>query len=112
MEKIYNNDENITIEDYVNEVQGNEKVKTIYEEGNMNPRYDFKDKCKRVRTDGSKKGFIGLDCNQCESVYVNKTGLNTHMKSVHEGVKYECNQCNYKATTKGSHKCHTQTVHK
>ena len=37
--------------------------------------------------------------------------LSTHIKSIHEGVKFPCNQCDYKATQKGNLMTHIKSRH-
>ena len=37
--------------------------------------------------------------------------LRTHVKSIHEGVKYPCDQCVYKATSKGDLRTHVKSIH-
>ena len=43
-----------------------------------------------------------------------KRNLQLHVKSVHDGVKYNCERCDYKATTKSSlcmYIVHVQSIH-
>ena len=37
--------------------------------------------------------------------------LLTHIKSIHEGIKYPCDQCDFKATHKGTLKSHMKSIH-
>ena len=39
-------------------------------------------------------------CFQCNFKATQKSNLNVHRRSVHEGIKYPCDQCEYKATLK------------
>ena len=41
-----------------------------------------------------------------------KEDLLSHIKSIHEGVKFPCEQCDYKATQKGHLMKHMKSVHK
>ena len=41
-------------------------------------------------------------CKECGKQMMNKSNLNTHVRSVHDGIKYPCGQCQYEATSKGS----------
>ena len=56
----------------------------------------------------SKEGF---HCEQCESVFTQKTHLITHIQSIHEGVKYTCNQCHYQATQQSHLTTHIKSIH-
>ena len=42
---------------------------------------------------------------------MNQSSLNTHIRSIHEGIKYPCRQCQYEATTKGDLAQHRRVVH-
>ena len=37
--------------------------------------------------------------------------ITTHIKAVHEGLKYLCNDCEYKATARSSFLQHIKAVH-
>ena len=37
--------------------------------------------------------------------------ITTHIKAVHEGLKYLCNDCEYKAATRSSFLQHIKAVH-
>ena len=41
-------------------------------------------------------------CLHCGSTFSQKGNLQTHMKSVHKGQKIPCPHCEYKATQKGA----------
>ena len=47
----------------------------------------------------------------CEYNATPKYKLRVHVKSVHEGVKYDCDVCDYKATTKSYLQLHVKSVH-
>ena len=47
----------------------------------------------------------------CGSVFSQQGGLNQHVKSIHEGTKYDCDQCDYKGTQPSSIKIHKQVKH-
>ena len=49
--------------------------------------------------------------DQCDYKATQKGHLLTHIKSIHEGVKFPCAQCDYKATTKGSLFRHMKSRH-
>jgi len=50
-------------------------------------------------------------CEQCEKQFTHRGGLNLHIRSVHEGVRYQCEICDHKSTTKGDLKVHVQSIH-
>ena len=50
-------------------------------------------------------------CTQCRSIFSQKAGLQTHIKSVHEGQKFTCHQCEFKASQKGHLQRHINLVH-
>ena len=55
--------------------------------------------CLRTRPESSRidpAGGLGLRLGK-----ITKRCLLTHIKSIHEGVKYSCAQCDYKATQNG-----------
>ena len=59
-----------------------------------------------------KEKIVGpVQCKMCGSVFSQLGGLNQHVKSVHEGKKYNCDQCDYKATQPSSIKIHKQVKH-
>ena len=51
-------------------------------------------------------------CDQCEYKTKDRSNLNKHIKSVHEGKKEPCNECAYSATSKGNLKKHIAVKHK
>ena len=59
----------------------------------------------------SKHEGVKYECNQCEYKFTQQSSLNTHIKSIHEGVKYACNQCEFKAAQKGYLNTHIRLKH-
>ena len=59
---------------------------------------------KRTRTDVA-------NCDQCDKQFTMQGHLNSHIKSVHESVKYACNECDYQFSTQGNLKKHIQSKH-
>ena len=59
----------------------------------------------------SVHGGVKYDCNQCDYQFSTQGSLNTHIQSKHEGVKYPCNQCDYQATQQGNLKGHIKRKH-
>ena len=52
-----------------------------------------------------------FECLKCQKTYFDRSTLNRHNRSVHEGVKYACNQCDYQATTQTNLTRHIQSKH-
>ena len=52
-----------------------------------------------------------FQCPHCEYKATWKRSVQIHIKSVHEGQKFPCPQCEYKATQKGHLKTHIKSVH-
>ena len=50
-------------------------------------------------------------CKECGKMFSSKGTMMVHYRSKHEGIKYPCNQCDYQATTQGSLKRHTKSIH-
>merc|ERR1712129_587593 len=50
-------------------------------------------------------------CLKCDSRYMNKTSLQQHVRTTHEGVKFACDNCDYKATQKQNLKKHKESMH-
>ena len=61
-------------------------------------------------SDGEVKDTGSFRCQECESSFKYKRGLQSHFKA-HQGVKYACKECNYKATRSDSLKAHTESQH-
>ena len=51
------------------------------------------------------------NCEECGRKMMNRSSLNTHIRSIHEGIKYPCGQCQYQATSKGNLAEHINVVH-
>merc|ERR1719186_294844 len=50
-------------------------------------------------------------CMKCDESFSGRSGLYSHNKAIHEGVKHSCNKCNYSATLKTDLKRHMMSVH-
>ena len=50
-------------------------------------------------------------CSHCEYKAVKMQNLQTHIKSVHEGLKFQCPHCEHNATGKGHLQTHIKSVH-
>lgn len=50
-------------------------------------------------------------CLKCDCKYMNKTTLQQHVRTNHEGVKFACDNCDYQATQKANLKKHKQSMH-
>ena len=50
-------------------------------------------------------------CLQCEYKTTRKSSLQTHIKSIHEGQKFQCPHCEHQATRKGHLMTHIKSVH-
>ena len=54
---------------------------------------------------------VKFPCEQCDYKATWKVNLLTHIKSIHEGVKFPCEQCDYKATQKRNLLRHIKSTH-
>ena len=73
------------------------------------PTHEEKDNFNKIII---KEKIVGpVQCKMCGSVFSQLGGLNQHVKSVHEGKKYDCDQCEYRATQPSSIKIHKQVKH-
>ena len=50
-------------------------------------------------------------CDQCDKMFTTDRGLFYHMKSYHEGVRYNCSKCEYQGTTKPNLNAHIRSKH-
>ena len=50
-------------------------------------------------------------CDQCDKVFATDRGLSFHVKSIHEGVRYNCSKCEYQGTTKPNLYAHIRSKH-
>ena len=50
-------------------------------------------------------------CGSCEYKVTNPGSLHNHVKSIHEQVKYACESCEYKATRPDSLRQHIKSIH-
>ena len=68
---------------------------------------NFNSKIKDIQV----KKHAKLSCFECKLIYLTKTGLGTHMQSVHKNIRYDCNNCDYRANQKSNLNIHMQSVH-
>ena len=54
---------------------------------------------------------VKYECNQCDHLFKTKDALKTHFQSKHEGVNYACDKCDYQASEKNALKDHIQSKH-
>ena len=52
-----------------------------------------------------------FSCNQCASQFASKSGLRTHIKSIHEGTRYECKLCDEQYNIRSSLRRHVLSKH-
>ena len=78
----------------------------------LTARDDMENKSEIVITNSLQRRILGLRCNECNAIYKSKSGLYSHIKTAHEGVKYDCNQCDYRATHQSNLTKHIRLVHK
>ena len=57
------------------------------------------------------KTDLPYPCDQCNKRYYDKSTLNKHRRSIHEGKKYPCDKCPYKATQQAHLKSHISLKH-
>ena len=50
-------------------------------------------------------------CNQCDSKFSKQSNLTTHIKLLHEGIRYECIQCDYVFTNRSNLRNHIRSRH-
>ena len=53
----------------------------------------------------------GHTCPTTGKRYSTKNGVETHIISPHENIKFDCNICNKTFTTKGALRYHQETIH-
>lgn len=54
---------------------------------------------------------LKFQCPQCEHKATRERNLHMHIKSVHEGLKFQCPHCDHKATQNSSLKEHIKSIH-
>ena len=60
----------------------------------------------------SQKNDAGqFHCHRCTKNYTDKSNLNRHIKSTHEGTKFPCTKCEYEGNQRSHLMRHIQTVH-
>ena len=57
-----------------------------------------------------KKGYV-KQCDQCHKTFYDKSTLNKHRQSVHEGVRYVCDKCDYQASSQSYLADHIKSKH-
>ena len=57
------------------------------------------------------KIFDENPCQHCDYQATQSSSLQTHMKSMHEGIKYPCHQCDYQATQSSHLQRHIESRH-
>ena len=102
MEAIENND---------SEVQSNDDVENNSVQRYVTSRDLVVEKDKKLITDSLEQVHIISVCNNCHSVYLNRTSLSYHIRSVHKGVRYNCNKCDSKFTQQSNLTIHMKSVH-
>ena len=55
----------------------------------------------KLKANSTEKGKR-YNCKECGRKMMNRSSLNTHIRSIHEGIKYPCGQCQHEATSKGA----------
>ena len=72
---------------------------------------------KKEETEEEAKSMVLLTrekhypCEKCEKQFYQRSHLNDHNSSVHDGVRYPCDQCDYNATAKSSLTKHVRSIH-
>ena len=52
-----------------------------------------------------------FNCDKCDKRFSQKSGLNRHIKSVHENVRYNCDKCGKSFSQKDNLNIHIKSVH-
>ena len=52
-----------------------------------------------------------VKCPDCDASFINRSGMNRHMRSVHGEKKYSCEQCNFVASRKDVLLRHVRHAH-
>ena len=50
-------------------------------------------------------------CTECESGFTKRSYMLRHLRSQHEGIKFNCKQCDYEATQNHNLQKHIQSEH-
>ena len=50
-------------------------------------------------------------CEVCEYKVSQKSQLQQHIKSIHDGVKYRCKYCDYEASWRDNLQLHVKSIH-
>ena len=64
----------------------------------------------KLKASSTEKG-TRYKCKECGLKMMNKSNLNTHIRSIHERIKYPCDQCQHETTSKGHLAQHRRAVH-
>ena len=59
----------------------------------------------------SKHEGIKYQWQQCDYKAIGQANLRQHIKSIPEGIKYECQQCDYRANFPAALRIHKETKH-
>ena len=51
------------------------------------------------------------NCDKCEFTTRVKRSMESHVNSIHKGIKYECEECGHQSTQTTSLKAHKRTMH-
>ena len=54
---------------------------------------------------------IKFPCQHCDYKATQAGSLKSHIQSIHENIKFPCQQCDYKATKASNLKTHVQSIH-
>ena len=64
-----------------------------------------------ITSETSETDYSRSECKQCLKSFSNQHILKNHIKSVHEGLKYDCDQCEKQYTEKGNLARHVKSIH-
>ena len=71
----------------------------------------YSDKTSLDRHKQSVHEGVTYACDQCDYQAARQYNLTLHIQSKHEGVKYACDKCDYQATQQGNLRAHIQSIH-
>ena len=72
----------------------------------LTPSQEIKDSSNESKIDEEK-----FSCNQCANQFASKSGLRTHIKSIHDGARYECKLCDEQYNIRSSLRRHVLSKH-
>ncbi|XP_023321196.1 zinc finger protein 708 isoform X2 [Eurytemora carolleeae] len=64
---------------------------------------------KAMEKEDAEKEFI---CRHCQKVFGKRKYLTSHLKNVHEGMRYYCDECQYSSSYQQQLKLHKDSVHR